>query len=227
MTQVYVLHVIIYRGPFHLPFFMHNPNLMQDWFCVNSLLGNQITTEFCTCHDSKAVMACAKFCSDHCIRIWMISKWNFYTIELQWKNSEMRPRVLLWSTCMYMIHVICCWLQNKDFNQLKTISVVVYYPIIESLYGNRPLPDCMQQINCCLWESTPGGCCKNSSCGISWVPLAQWQLTDFAECISLKLLEGFSLFEVLWNCQDLKLCNIMVICPFAPYGLYPKNGMVD
>ena len=85
------------------------------------------------------------------------------------------PRVLLWSTCMYMIHLICCWLQNKDFNQLKTISVVFYYPIIESLYGNRPLPDCMQQINCCLWESTPGGCCKNTEFhGYLW-PSGSWQ----------------------------------------------------
>ena len=46
-----------------------------------------------------------------------------------------------------------------------------------------------------------------------------WRLPEFAECISLKLLDGFPQFEGLWNCPDLKLCNVMVICPFAPYGL--------
>ena len=38
-------------------------------------------------------------------------------------------------------------------------------------------------------------------------------LSDFMERTSLKPLNGFSLFKVLWNCLDLKLCNIMVICP--------------
>ena len=36
---------------------------------------------------------------------------------------------------------------------------------------------------------------------------------------SLTLLHGFSQFKALWNCLDLWLWNIMVICPFAPYGL--------
>ena len=37
---------------------------------------------------------------------------------------------------------------------------------------------------------------------------------DFAETISLKPLDGFIPFEVLWNCLDLSLCNIMVIWPW-------------
>ena len=36
----------------------------------------------------------------------------------------------------------------------------------------------------------------------------------FAERISLKLLAGSIPFEVLWNCLDLYLCNIMVIRPW-------------
>ena len=39
--------------------------------CHNSVAGHQIATNFCTCHDSTAVVPCAKFCSDHCIRIEM------------------------------------------------------------------------------------------------------------------------------------------------------------
>ena len=40
-----------------------------------------------------------------------------------------------------------------------------------------------------------------------------------AEPISLQPLDGFSPFKVLWNCLGMKLCTVMVICPFAPYGL--------
>ena len=42
--------------------------------------------------------------------------------------------------------------------------------------------------------------------------------SDFVEYISLKPLDSFSPVKVLWNCLDMKLCNIMVICPLAPYG---------
>ena len=37
---------------------------------------------------------------------------------------------------------------------------------------------------------------------------------DFAEPISLKPLDGLIPFEVLWNCLELQLCNIMVIWPW-------------
>ena len=40
-----------------------------------------------------------------------------------------------------------------------------------------------------------------------------------AEPISVQPLDGFSPFEVLWNCLGFSLCTVMVICPFGPYGL--------
>ena len=45
------------------------------------------------------------------------------------------------------------------------------------------------------------------------------RLPNFAECISQKPLDRISPFHVLWNCLDLKLCNVMVICEFVSYGL--------
>ena len=56
---------------------------------------------------------------------------------------------------------------------------------------------------------------------------------DIAEPISLKPLDGFIPFEVLWNCLNLYLCNIMVIWPwpwifkvkFWKYCL--RNGRAD
>ena len=41
----------------------------------------------------------------------------------------------------------------------------------------------------------------------------------FAECRSLKPLDGLTPFKVLWNCLDLLLCTVILNCPFAPYGL--------
>ena len=46
-------------------------------YCCNLVIDNQITTDFCTCHDSIAVVSCAKFCCDPLIRIWMRRKLKF------------------------------------------------------------------------------------------------------------------------------------------------------
>ena len=48
--------------------------------CHNSVAGHQIATNFCTCHDSTAVVPCTKFCSNHCIRIEVRVKRNFHRI---------------------------------------------------------------------------------------------------------------------------------------------------
>ena len=53
---------------------------METLPCCNSVAGHQITTNFCTCHDSTAVVPCTKFCSYHCIRIEMRVKRNFHRI---------------------------------------------------------------------------------------------------------------------------------------------------
>ena len=68
-------------GPFHYNgFFARNSNSMETSPCHNSVAGHQITTIFCTCHDSTAVVQCTKFCSDHCVRIGLRVKRNFHRI---------------------------------------------------------------------------------------------------------------------------------------------------
>ena len=49
-------------------------------FRSSSITDDQIATKFGTCHDSPAVVPCAKYCSDHFISIWMRAKWNFHHI---------------------------------------------------------------------------------------------------------------------------------------------------
>ena len=47
-----------------------NSNSMDISFDIIQLLDiHQIATNICTCHDSTAVVTCAKFCCDHFIRI--------------------------------------------------------------------------------------------------------------------------------------------------------------
>ena len=64
-------------GPFHRQFFALNSNLMGISCCCNLIHGHWIATNSCTCHDSYAVLSCAKFGSNHCIRFWMTPNRNF------------------------------------------------------------------------------------------------------------------------------------------------------
>ena len=53
---------------------------MEISLSSNSITDVHIATKFGTSHDSPAVVPCAKYCSDHCISIWMGAKWNFHHI---------------------------------------------------------------------------------------------------------------------------------------------------
>ena len=68
---------------------------METSPCHNSVAGHQIATNFCTCHDSTAVVPCTKFCSDHGnhgveVRV----KRNFHRIWIAMEKtfSETGPR---------------------------------------------------------------------------------------------------------------------------------------
>ena len=61
------------QGPISLTIF-------PSQFSSNSITDDHIATKFGTCHDSPAVVPCAKYCSDHLISIWMGAKWNFHRI---------------------------------------------------------------------------------------------------------------------------------------------------
>ena len=53
---------------------------MENSFSSNSITVDHVAIKFGTCHDSPAVVPCAKFCSDHFISTWMRAKWNFHHI---------------------------------------------------------------------------------------------------------------------------------------------------
>ena len=60
---------------------------MEISLSSNSITDDHIATKFGTCHDSPAVVPCAKYCSDHFISIWMGAKWNFHHIWIVMDKS--------------------------------------------------------------------------------------------------------------------------------------------
>ena len=50
----------------------------------NPIYGDGMATNFCTCHDSSAVMACAKFCNDRSTKIWIRATTN---LKFLWKKT--------------------------------------------------------------------------------------------------------------------------------------------
>ena len=59
----------------HKHFVSSYAKLLQNTQCSNAKNGDQITSEFCTCHNSWAVVTCAKFWHDWMVRIKIRAKW--------------------------------------------------------------------------------------------------------------------------------------------------------
>ena len=81
------VHAIRPGSRFTNDFFACNLNSMETSPCCNSFACHQIATNFCTCHDSTAVVPCAKFCSDHCVRIEAKVKLNFHRIWIAMEDT--------------------------------------------------------------------------------------------------------------------------------------------
>ena len=93
LTKKYLRHVSVML-------FLSQFKCIGNFVCCNSIPGHHIATNFCTCHDSIAVMSCAKFCSDRFFRILKRAKQNFQWIWIDGKIiSEMGPRY--WNTPQY------------------------------------------------------------------------------------------------------------------------------
>ena len=60
---------------------------MEISFCSHSNTNKVIATKFGTWHDSWAVVACAKFCSDMITGNWIRAKWNVHRIWIVMEKS--------------------------------------------------------------------------------------------------------------------------------------------
>ena len=63
-------------------FYHHNSNSMKILFYTHLNSINVITTNFCTCHDSCAVMACAKLCCYLMSSNWITARKSFHRISI-------------------------------------------------------------------------------------------------------------------------------------------------
>ena len=87
------LLLIQYWSPFTNDFYSRF-KFSGNLFHHNSIK-HPITTIFYACHDSLAVVACVKFCSNNTVTFWKGEKWNFHWIGIVQNH--------MWS-----------WLQNWD-----------------------------------------------------------------------------------------------------------------
>ena len=114
--------------------FPHNSNLMETSSC-NSITGHQITTIFCTWHDSTTVVSCAKFCGNHFLQIALRAKQSFHWI---WISVEKA----LWK-----------WTPGGRFrNVFELLNLRALK--ISMLYKNH-IFQCMGKIFCVAFQRVP------------------------------------------------------------------------
>ena len=80
-------HNNVFPRPVSLTIFARNSNSMETSPCCKSVAGHEIATNVCTCHDSTAVVARTKFCSDPCHRIEVRVKQNFPRIWIAMEKT--------------------------------------------------------------------------------------------------------------------------------------------
>ena len=80
-------------GSILLTIFHHHSNTTKNLFCCYQNSIDVIATKFCTCHDSCAVVTCAKICGNLIPSNWITSIWIFHKIWIVIKKifSEMSP----------------------------------------------------------------------------------------------------------------------------------------
>ena len=70
--------------------FACNSNATRISLSCVSTPGCQIATNFCTCHDSTAVVLCANICNDHCTQVCVKSKWISHQIWLTIERASVK-----------------------------------------------------------------------------------------------------------------------------------------
>ena len=98
---------------------------MEISFSSNSITDDHIATKFGTCHDSPAVVPCAKYCSDHFISIWVRAKWNFHHIWI-----VMEKLLVKWAPEQHTTAL--GWLKVKAYRKIMQIYSNVGNKVIGS-----------------------------------------------------------------------------------------------
>ena len=110
---------------------------------INFACDNQITTNVCTGHDSTAVMAHAKFCSDQFATIWITAKWNSHQIWIASEKSSviqtLRPPAWtspLKTQLLYLHRYFCIKDTTKAFDTIDNTFKYAQQHIPENVCTN-------------------------------------------------------------------------------------------
>ena len=113
---------------------------METSSCCNSVTGHQIATNFCTCHDSKAVVPCTKFCSDHSIRLEMRVKRNFHRIWNAMEKPLVKrgPDTWVWTSTfgqhIVTYHLCLLWQHRMKFTNRMTVDHAINIKLLKYLH---------------------------------------------------------------------------------------------
>ena len=138
LTQKKAVTVWI-MGPNLQTIFHHNVNSIEISFYSKSVPDNHIATKFCTCHDSLAVMACAKFCSDCYVRIGIRAKWIIRQVWIVMGKSLVR-----WVPCYPYgcMRSLCntVWSTREETRPIPLTTTVTGMFIVYHMLSNVPPP---------------------------------------------------------------------------------------
>ena len=91
-----------------LLFFHHNSNVMEISYCSHLNFNQPIAPSFFTCHDSCAVMACAKSWNDIITKNWITVKRNFHQIWFVMEQALVKGIPQLMMKCGSLIEWYSC-----------------------------------------------------------------------------------------------------------------------
>ena len=139
--QIYLLmpqsHHIQYWGPFHERFFHRYSNSLGISFCSHPSYSKVVAMKFCTCHDSCADVACAKFCSDMIINIEVTLKPIFHWIWITMEKSFVK-----WGPVRALSGVICDSLSRGNSQSIsQSINQSITIDLGNGLALNTLLPE--------------------------------------------------------------------------------------
>ena len=150
---------------------------------------------------------------------WLMSEhkatFNMSKLEFVWKYMNSNTFTLLFlSPCGWRGIVVPLWTGCSAAGSIlcgahiSNKSLDAFSPL-ELLWNYLDLMLCNVAI---IFPIAPSGLAHGPKTSPIWYQYGP-------EIYILKPVDGFFAFEVLWNCLDLQLCNIMLSCPCGPYEL--------
>ena len=109
---------------FHLQYFHHNSNVMEISYCSHLNFNQPIAPSFFTCHDSCAVMACAKSWSDIITKNWITVKRNFHQIWFVMEQALVKGIPQLMMKCGSLIEWYSCNMTQIIYGKLLPSNVM-------------------------------------------------------------------------------------------------------